>query len=69
MSATGDFPITDIRDGTRTPDDRAPVRVLITKPSTGKIVEFGKYRPLEAERMAAALRKHGIDAHVEERAS
>ncbi len=56
-------------DGTMTgPDDDAPVRVLITKPSNGKIVEFGKYLPSEAKRMAAALRQHGIDAHVEERA-
>lgn len=48
-------------------DDRT-VRVLIRKPS-GKLVEFGRYAPAEAERMAAGLRKWAIDAQIEPAAS
>jgi len=42
------------------------VRVMICKPSTGKIVEFGRYSEADAEQMAARLRKHGMDARVEQ---
>jgi len=50
--------------------ERPPIRVLIRKPDGQRIVEFSRYADLvEAQRVAASLRAHGIDAYIDDKSA